>query len=39
MQQILADQKQRQKQGEQRINYAQEEDRAWFGIEVVKALL
>jgi hypothetical protein len=39
MQQILADQKQCQKQGEQRINYAQEEDMAWFGIEVVKALL
>ena len=37
--QILADQKQCQKQGEQRIEYAQEEVEAWFGIEVVKALL
>ena len=39
MQQILADQKQCQKQGEQWIKYAQEEVEAWFGIEVVKALL
>ena len=39
MQQVLANQNHCQEQGEQRINYTQEHDMAWFGFKVVEAFL